>query len=167
MRAKVILIVFLILLSSCGLFRSRHKQVLDVRKSAQVERVEEKEEEVKEEEKTTTYTVEKTTGKGEYTATIEADEISVNPDGSINAKGNVKADLKGSGENARDASGVSVEEGNKVTHISTMTKEKTKEDERSKDLDDKSEPVKVNWYAIVVFAGGVLGVWLLIGKKRK
>lgn len=167
MRAKVILLLFSILLSSCGLFRSRHKQVLDVRKSAQVERVEEKEEEVKEEEKTTTYTVEKTTGKGEYTATIEADEINVNPNGSINAKGNVKADLKGSGESVKDKEGVSITDKTKDVRTTTVAKEKEKTNEKLKDLDDKSEPVKVNWYAVVVFAGAVLGVWLLIVKKRK
>lgn len=154
----LILLVTVCTLSSCGLFRKSSKQVLDVRKSAEIERVEDRKDTSHTQTSSSKQTTTHTSAEGSHTTEIEADEVIIGVDGSISAKGNVRAKTEGKGSYEEDKQENEQADKSVSTSTETKIKEVSKESERVKDIDKKSEPVKVNWIAFTLFVGLIAGV---------
>ncbi len=115
-------ITFMALFSSCLVFRKSEKHKTEVVQSEKTEIVKNTTENKNEKETTDRQKVSTTDSKSNTTTNVEADEININADGSINAKGNVKAS-----QERKDSNSGSSEERelvSKETSTDTNTNEK-------------------------------------------
>lgn len=162
MKIKIFLytLIFLII-SSCSVFRKSEKHKVEINQADKTEEVKEVQESKAEKGTTDRKQTEVTDSKSNSVTVIEADEVTINADGTVSAKGNVRALQNRNDNNA------SKKEGSELTTKETNAETNTRQQAASswdlgiKTYDKKPEKASnpiYNWIGagllILILAGG-------------
>ena len=159
MRIGIVLVISL-LLSSCGLF----KKVSRTKASEEVTIVADSVRKIKIIDAKSTY--ETTNDNTNVTTQIEADQVTILPNGSIDAKGNVKVSQNALKQARSDKAEVINTTATEESSVKNVFRHNTKEDERTSTPDDGITSRVGNVIAIILLSVAVI-VYLLVRKKLK
>ncbi|MCY4781742.1 hypothetical protein ORI89_19000 [Sphingobacterium sp. UT-1RO-CII-1] len=180
MKKLILVLAICTLISSCGLFRkttkssdsrkAEHEVVNNVEETKQVETTKNSTENTNTNEKSN----EQQTHNIDSDTQVTADEINVDKDGNISAKGNAKLDQKRKDKGTKDKASetnintnkVIEEIGKTIEQIKGEYKEKSKEKDKSKESEVEPSGKGIMFGAIGVLIV-VFGVLWYFGVKRK
>ena len=159
MRIGIVLVISL-LLSSCGLF----KKVSRTKVSEEVTIVADSVRKIKIIDAKSTY--ETTNDNTNVTTQLEADQVTILPNGSIDAKGNVKVSQNALKQARSDKAEVINTTATEESSVKNVFRHNTKEDERTSTPDEGITSKVGNVIAIILLSVAVI-VYLLVRKKLK
>ena len=159
MRIGIVLVISL-LLSSCGLF----KKVSRTKASEEVTIVADSVRKIKIIDAKSTY--ETTNDNTNVTTQLEADQVTILPNGSIDAKGNVKVSQNALKQARSDKAEVINTTATEESSVKNVFRHNTKEDERTSTPDEGITSKVGNVIAIILLSVAVI-VYLLVRKKLK
>lgn len=159
MRIGIVLVISL-LLSSCGLF----KKVSRTKASEEVTIVADSVRKIKIIDAKSTY--ETTNDNTNVTTQLEADQVTILPNGSIDAKGNVKVSQNALKQARSDKAEVINTTATEESSVKNVFRHNTKEDERTSTPDDGITSRVGNVIAIILLSVAVI-VYLWVRKMLK